>query len=411
MPDEAPTLRVWYQDYRRREMAWRASTATITAFDRAVDYFEAFAGGGVKVDAISEAQLSEFIAERQAGPKGEQTPKYRRELARCVRRIVRDWNPALPIPSEDAKSPEPSPEASQTLQGYFDEVYFPTVMFNVSAGYQTYSRTILRRFHQFHGRQILLSELEDAHLAHYLRSRLEEGRPASTVNGERRVICAIWRHADRAGLTAKPPRVKKLKEDRDEPEAWTAEEFARIVQAAGQLDGGRAYGNVPRHLWWTAVLTCAYWSALRIGSILKIRTTDIDLRSGWLTVPAGNTKTKRAKRCRLGASALEPIGRIITEYRSPGELVFVPQPCSSAITKTFIEILEAAGVPYVRRKSRFHRIRRTAATIAFQNGGIAAASALLDHSDPKVTYEHYIDGRAIRDNDATMILPFPTLPS
>jgi len=41
----------------------------------------------------------------------------------------------------------------------------------------------------------------------------------------------------------------------------------------------------------------------------------------------------------------------------------------------------------------FHKVRRTAASLAAAQGGVAAAQMLLGHSSARTTIEHYIDPR------------------
>lgn len=62
------------------------------------------------------------------------------------------------------------------------------------------------------------------------------------------------------------------------------------------------------------------------------------------------------------------------------------------------------------QQTRVNLIHRTAATEAYRVNGISAASTLLGHSNFATTFNHYIDGRAVSDNDCTQLLPTPELP-
>jgi len=207
---EAPTLRRWYEDTRRPNMAWRISPATLRAFDRSIQTFDAFAGEGIRVDAIDEAKLAEFIERRELGPRGRHTARYRRSMARCVRRIVRDFDPNLLAASRDPQMPPGDGQSHLTLRGYVDEVYLPAVLANSSDDYRSNTRSKICQFDEFHGGDVLLSELADAMLESFLASLLKNNRSVGTVNQYRAIICAVWRHAWRVGFSPAPPRVKKL---------------------------------------------------------------------------------------------------------------------------------------------------------------------------------------------------------
>lgn len=222
MSTEAPSLRTWYEENRRPEMAWRLSPATLRAFDRSIQTFDAFAGAGVRVNAINDAKLAEFVERRELGPRGRHTVRYRREMARCVRRIVRDFDPALLAASRDPHAPTGDGQTHLTLRGYVEEVYLPTALADSSDAHRANARSKIRQFDEFHGGDILLNELSDALLEAFLGSRVKNGRPVGTANHFRAIICAVWRHAYRVGFSPKPPRVKRLRDPRPAAELKSA---------------------------------------------------------------------------------------------------------------------------------------------------------------------------------------------
>lgn len=210
MAENAPTLRRWYEDSRRPDMAWRLSPATLRVFDKSITAFERFAGDDLRVDAINEPKLAAFIARRELGPRGRHTARYRRSMARCVRRIVRDFDPTLLAASRDPQMPPGDGQSHLTLRGYVDEVYLPAVLANSSDDHRSNTRSKICQFDEFHGGDVLLSELADAMLESFLASLWKNNRSVGTVNQYRAIICAVWRHAWRVGLSTAPPRVKRL---------------------------------------------------------------------------------------------------------------------------------------------------------------------------------------------------------
>jgi integrase len=335
-----------------------------------------------------------------------QTPEARRRNraahVRSLRQIVLSWDPKA-FSEEEAESTPPE----GSLRRHFEAVYLPTEMFDKQPASQADTRRAIRRLDEFYDRFVMLAELSDSLAADFFRGLIGEGYPAATVNKFRRNLFAVWRHAEQAGLVRRPPNVRKLQELHEDPDAWSVAEFARILDAASRISDDGLYGKATRAEWWTAVLNCAYWTGLRRSSILRIQRSHLDLDTGWLSIPSRNMKTKRAKRCRLAPTAIAAVERLVAKLPRREQLIFLPHPTLGHLNRPFDEILSLAGVPLSRRRgmNRFHKIRRTAATAAYEAGGIAAASALLDHSDPRTTFRHYIDGRAIRDNDATLVLP------
>jgi integrase len=87
--------------------------------------------------------------------------------------------------------------------------------------------------------------------------------------------------------------------------------------------------------------------------------------------------------------------------RADSELVW-PSDRRSRFQWTSLKLLcKSAGVQY----RGFHGLRRTAASYAALAGGTAAATQLLDHSDPKLQ-ERYVDPLICpTDSDSTRALP------
>lgn len=411
MSNDEITLRQWYWATYRPSLRLRVTHGRVAIYDRAVDLMEAFAGRDLAIGDVTEVMLSEFITKRFKGRKGIHTEKHRRELAGHVRSIVRDWNPAALVSARDRSDVADEPLAPQSLRQHFESVYLPQEMFDKQLKSQESTRNAIRRLDACFGRPVLLGEISDKIAADFFRNLLAQNYPATTVNNFRRHIFSVWRHAHRLGLTPAAPGVKRLRENREAPEAWSLQEFARILDAAGRLPCNGLYGPVPTSVWWTAILNVAYWTGLRRGSLLKIQHGDIDLKKGWLLVPASHIKTKRAKRFFIPPSAMTAIRRVVQLSGQKEGALFEPHPSTHSTYRTFDRILKVAEVPPSTRKglNKFHKIRRTVATAAYEAGGVAAAAALLDHSDPNVTLTHYVDGRARKDNDATLVLPVPQL--
>ena len=293
-----------------------------------------------------------------------------------------------------------------TVWDFYRTTYAPQRLIGATAEARAdYERTF--RFMREHfGRDLPLSELSDATTADFLGSLTKRKRNPTTVNHHRARVLAVWRTAFDLGKISALPRIKKLKANWDEPDAWDENEAARIVEAAGNLDLMPICG-IPANKWWRAFLLVAYWTGLRRGSLLKLRRTDVNLDSGWLHVRPTGIKTRRGKRFRLGPDAIAALREIWLPER---EHVFPWYGCPNSTRLYFRRILQSAGIQPSQRRSmnQTHKWRRTVATIAAQRGGLAAAVALMGHSGEEMT-RRYIDPTKLPGNDATQLLP--ALPS
>jgi len=101
-----------------------------------------------------------------------------------------------------------------------------------------------------------------------------------SINNIMAVLSKSLRYAAEVELIEKVPRIRLREVDRPEIEAWTIEEYGKL------LAGARKEGP-----WWYAAVCLAGEASLRIGEIRELRwREDIDLAEGYLTVnrQAGN---------------------------------------------------------------------------------------------------------------------------
>ena len=146
-------------------------------------------------------------------------------------------------------------------------------------------------------------------------------------------------------------------------------------------------GNVPARLWWRALHFVAFFTAERIGSILQIEWSDVNLQTGWLVCRAETRKFGAAdKATRLPREAIESLRAIIEPER---KLIFEWPMTGSSLYLHYKRILRRAGLS-TDRKSKFHMLRRSAASHFKAAGG--DPQALLGHSSLKTT-AGYIDPR------------------
>lgn len=279
-----------------------------------------------------------------------------------------------------------------TLHELLDDLYVP--LRGISARTQTLYRYTLEAWGRQLGREPLLTDLDEIAVARFLASRGRERSPATTAK-DRAQIVALWSFAAKRGLVSTWPEVRRITVPERVPEAWTADEFRRLL-ASASLES-TAVAGIPGGLWWRAFLLVCYDTAERVTAVRGLRWADVGEAD--VIFRAEVRKGGRRDICRpVGGSTRSALSAIREPRR---ELVF-PWPYTPAyLWGRMGIILRRAGLPADRR-SKFHRIRRT--TASFYAAAGHSATALLDHSSPAVT-RRYLDPRIVRGVAAPDVLP------
>jgi len=132
------------------------------------------------------------------------------------------------------------------------------------------------------------------------------------------------------------------------------------------------------------MITLALNTGMRLGEILRLRREHVNLTTRMITVPAENSKSKKARQVPMNETALDLIRRI-------------------ALAEGFIfckkrgEFYKSVGTGFrtacVRAKIkalRFHDLRHTFATRFIEAGGnVVLLSKILGHSTISITYNRY----------------------
>lgn len=258
----------------------------------------------------------------------------------------------------------------------------------------------LRLFERYLGRPATTADLDDDIVTMYLIDRAKKTTPAN-ANKSRNHLLALWRFAWRKRWVYEAPDVKPLKQPKRNPDAWSADEFARLVETAylgeGWLSrsmvGGFHIAGLPANLWWTGLLLTAYNTAGRIGALLQMPPSDVNLDTGRIMLRAEYSKTMTDQPFTLDPATVAILGQFYDKERA---LLF-PFPFSNAsLYLYFRRLLKAAGLP-VTPRGVFHKIRRTVATLSEIHIGAGAATGILGHSSRAVTIRSYLDRSKLPD--------------
>jgi integrase len=245
----------------------------------------------------------------------------------------------------------------------------------------------------------------DQRMAAYLQRLAREGRSLYTIRTHRAVLLALMRYAHQMQVIPGVPRLPEVRVPQTLPRAWSAEEVARLVEAAAGLPGRRlAWCDVPDCDYFAALLAMAWYTAARLGSLLAIRWDDLDLAQGLVLLRAGAHKTLQDQ--------VLPIPRELAAWldrlpRCAREVWPVPRR-QATLHRWFRRIARRAGIQVPPgHGSCFQRLRRSAITAAAACHGLEAARRLAGHSSASLTLRHYVDPRYIASGPAVPPIRLP----
>jgi integrase len=275
------------------------------------------------------------------------------------------------------------------LHEFYSSVFAPWFLRSRSPRTKCLYETTIRNFRAYLKRDPELTDLQDLSVNGFLGWLKSRDLSPFTINKERSNLLAIWRFAARKSYVKDWPDVPTETEPETIPMAWQADEIQRLFAAANKALG--LYAGVPCAQWWKMLLLVLWDTGERIGAIRNLAWPNVDLRRGWLHVPAKFRKGGRSdKLYKLSPETLIVLRE--SKKSRPRDLIF-PWPYSETyLWRMFGKLLDSAGLESDAR-SKFHRLRRSVASHYEAAGG--DATELLGHSERKVTTKHYLDPRIV----------------
>jgi integrase len=176
-------------------------------------------------------------------------------------------------------------------------------------------------------------------------------------------------------------------------------ELQKIVLAAKAMPGD--IGGVPARIFWPALILTCYQSAERIGAIMSLEKSDYSRPRVFVRAEVRKAG-KRDKWYKFSDSLCDLLD-ILADSNKKDPKLFVWKGPPTYLWGRFGAIVRAAGLSCGRR-DKFHKLRRSAATHYASLGH--DATALLDHSSPKITKRFYLDVTQLKTGpDPSEVLP------
>jgi integrase len=370
---------------------------TIGKVKNAISAFSEWYGDDPLMSEITAATIEKFESEL---PK---TPEAYRSYLRLV---FRSYAPnKFPKKSKITKPLQDTDGPQILLNAFYAQTYEPNALRSRRPNTKRLYRTTLLKFAEFVGRAATLDDLNDETVNGFAAWRSRDGRLSKhSVNRDLFNLLAIWRWAHRKGYLENWPDVDMEKPPKKTPVAWPKDEFCKIYTTANQLTG--KVSGIPAAAWWVALLSVCWDTAERIGAVMALRWSHVDTIERWVKFEAEYRKGARADNLRRIADdtalALASVKRWqeTAGTLDPDGLVFVWDRSPTYLWAKYGQILKTAGLPH-DAKSKFHRIRKTAASFYEKAGG--NATELLGHTKRETTAA-YLDPRIVERPEAIDLL-------
>jgi integrase len=279
----------------------------------------------------------------------------------------------------------------------------------------------------FGGRE--LAGIDGADVRRFLAKLDREDISARTVNKHRQVLHAIFEYAARSetfGLAQNPAaETSKRPEGGAKPiETFEPSEVEAIASAArAGLHRPRPdhdYSAETKAEWRrineqdAALFIIAAFTGLRMGELLALRWSDVDLSSSLVTVSRAmsggkeeSTKSRRFRPVPLAGQPASELKRLSRRqhFTGPDDLIF----CRSdggpldrtAVRRRFVRAQQKGGV----KVRRFHDLRHTFGSLAIREFDVVAVKEMMGHSKLTTT-ERYLHSRPRKDDAAKLTSAF-----
>lgn len=270
------------------------------------------------------------------------------------------------------------------LADFFEETYRSRKLLGRSENTSRLYRLSITSFGRTLGKRPRLCDFTDTNLSRHIQRLLDEGRSVATANKDRAQLLALWRYAHKRGLVTNWPDVPVIPEPERTPAAWMPEDLAKLEEAVGRRKGSIA--GVPERLWWRSLIYACLDTGERISAIRDATWDWVD--GVWLRVPAEARKGKTRDRAyRLRPATVDDLEMI--RRMGAGNFLW-PWPLNrDYLWQKYGALLKEAGLPAGRR-DKFHRLRRTTASISHAAG--LDAQQVMDHEYRRTT-RAYLDPR------------------
>lgn len=281
---------------------------------------------------------------------------------------------------------------------------------NLSDRSVTMYQSTLDRFRDFLGHEATVEDLDDLVVSKFLRWRsvtvhyAPRGRisPASLAKDSAHIRtiwnwCAKKRFKRADGELIEFPDYARPRVPKPVPKAYRAEELAKLVAVAKRRKG--YIRGKPAAWYWPTKILAMFQTGERIGAIMELRWSEVDLERCTLTFLAA---TRKGHRETITRPITPELARMLaTQKGAPDERVW-PWLDDREMLSCYASLrvlCRCAGVEY----KPFHAIRKSTASYLKRAG--VSAKKQLGHSSEEMAEMHYYDSTIVGEESNLDHLP------
>lgn len=253
----------------------------------------------------------------------------------------------------------------------------------------------LERFRDFLGHEPTVDDLDDLTAAKFLRwrqthqhSRYKLISPASLAKDSAHLRSLWtwlakkrWKRSD--GELLEFPDYARPRVPKPVPKAYKAHELSKLIKTARHRKG--YISGKPAAWYWVTKLLAMFQTGERIGAILAIRWSEVDLERHTLTFLAA---TRKGHRETITRPITPQLAEYLAMHKGPPEARVWPWLDDREMLSCYASLrvlCKTADVPY----KPFHSIRKSTASY-LKRAGISAKKQ-LGHSTEEMAETHYYD--------------------
>jgi integrase len=258
-------------------------------------------------------------------------------------------------------------------------------------------RRAVRQFSEYLEHEATSEDLTDELVAVWLNDAIAQGLCERTANSRGKCLLALWRWLAKKRVVDQFPTVNRIREPELLPDTWSDAEIAKLFTACASEKGW-----VGPHLasdWWLSLHCTIYDTGERIGCVLQWRRSMVNIEAGTASIPAAIRKGgQKSMVYRLTQRTCEILARMARVPSDTGLIWDRPFRDDQSLYNRYRKVVKRAGLPWVSRKTGFHKLRRTVYTKIEEEGG--DATRLSGHTTRRVLEDHYLDRARLLDRRA-----------
>lgn len=189
-------------------------------------------------------------------------------------------------------------------------------------------------------------------------------------------------------------KVKAVKQPEKLIEVLSVDELKRLL---GAIDR-REYASFRDYV----VINVILDTLCRVGEILSLRVSDVDITRKEVVIQSQNTKTRKGRILPIQPRTARLISELIAEVSEfESDYIFLANYGEPLTTNNFRKrLLDHAKKAGIKKRVHPHLLRHTAATLYLEAGGnLRYLQALLGHTDQRMTSRYtHISRASIADN-------------